>query len=402
MLIEWSRQTRYAADLIDDRSRKAGLSAQDHGFLHDIVLTTLRHLSLLDHWIGHLTAQRHLDHRTRWLLRIGLVQLLILDVPEHAAVNETVAAAGPSASIINAVLRRVTREKDALLAQRDTLPPEVRFSHPRPLLKRWIAQRGEEAATALAAWNQHPAPVFVRQNPLRPDAAAGLTENPALHPIGGEFFRCDSLPREILASGGCYAQDPSTALAVRAMDPQPGEVVLDACAAPGGKTALIAALLKNQGALIATDSSARRLDRWQENIARLGVTCATAHVHDWSQYSPPPTDGLLFDRILLDVPCSNSGVTRRRVDVRWRLEPDRDFPALVELQGRLIDHVLPYLRPGGTLAYSTCSIDPDENEGVVQAALLRHPGLSLVQSHLQWPPDTDTDGAFFAILRLKD
>lgn len=402
MLIEWSRQSRYAAELIDDRSRKAGLSPQNHGFLNDIVLTSLRHLSLLDHWIAYLTEQRHLDHRTRWLLRIGLVQLLILDVPEHAAVNETVAAAGPAASIVNAVLRRVTREKAALLAQQDALPPEVRYSHPRPLFKRWVAHYGLDAATALASWNQHPAPVFVRQNALRPDAAAGLESNPALHPIGDDFFRCDSLPRESLANGGCYAQDPSTALAVRALAPKPGETVLDACAAPGGKTALIAALMQNQGTILATDSSARRLERWQENMTRLGVTCATGQVHDWGQDSSPSTGGLLFDRILLDVPCSNSGVIRRRVDVRWRLEPDRDLPALVETQGRLIDQVLPFLRPGGTVAYSTCSIDPDENEGVVQAALLRHPDLSLVESHLQWPPDTNTDGAFFAILRLKD
>lgn len=129
---------------------------------------------------------------------------------------------------------------------------------------------------------------------------------------------------------------------MRALAPKPGETVLDACAAPGGKTALIAALMQNQGTILATDSSARRLERWQENMTRLGVTCAIGQVHDWGQDSSPPTGGLLFDRILLDVPCSNSGVIRRRVDVRWRLEPDRDHPALVETQGRLIDQVLPF------------------------------------------------------------
>lgn len=401
VLVEWSRQSRYAAELIEDRVRQAGLSPQDHAFVHDLVLTTLRHLSLLDHWIGELTAQRHLDHRARWLLRLGLVQLLILDVPPHAAVNETVGIAGPASALVNAVLRRVTREKDALLAQRSALPPEIQYSHPRPILKRWIAQHGEPAAIALAEWNQHPAPVFVRQNPLISESAAHFDGNPSLHPIGEGFYRCDSLPREALAAGWCYAQDPSTALAVRALAPQPGENVLDACAAPGGKTALIAALMGNQGKIVATDNSSKRLKRWQENIDRLGVTCALSYTHDWTKDQPSPTGDLLFDRILLDVPCSNSGVIRRRVDVRWRLDPERDFPAMAVQQGRLIDQVLTVLRPGGTLAYSTCSIDHEENGGVVEAALRRHPRLSLIQSHLQWPPSTGMDGAFFALLRLN-
>ena len=246
VLSEWQQTPRFAADLLDEATRRAALSPPNAAFLHDIVLTALRNLSLLDHWADHLTSGKQLDHRTRWLLRIGLCQLLLLGVPSHAAVNETVAAAGRSGALINAVLRRAGREESALQAGLTALPLAITHSHPEFMVRRWIKIMGKTKAESLCQWNQIPAPVFVRLNPLHEDAAARLAKVPGLSAHTEEgFFVCESPPRDALRHGWCYAQDPSTAIAPRMLAPKPGETVLDACAAPGGKTALMAALMCN-------------------------------------------------------------------------------------------------------------------------------------------------------------
>lgn len=403
VLTDWQKSGRFAVDLLDERVRRAALSAPNAAFLHDIVLTTLRQLSLLNHWADQLTGDRHLDHRTRWLLRIGLCQLLILRVPSHAAVHETVAAAGRSGALVNAVLRRAGREEAALLEGVAALPLAVQFSHPEFLVRRWIKIMGKAKAEALCRWNQEPAPVFVRLNRLHEDAAERLAGQPGLSDFGepGEgFHRCEAPPREALKQGWCYAQDPSTAVAPRMLSPKPDELVLDACAAPGGKTALMAELMCNQGRIIACDVAPARLARLRENLTRLKVHNAQVYTFDLLGSQPPPFGELRFDRILLDVPCSNTGVMRRRVDVRWRLQ-ETEFAGLAEVQRRLVESALRFLKPGGSLVYSTCSIDPEENQGVVKAVLEAHPELELLESRLVFPPKDQTDGAYAARLVLR-
>lgn len=183
VLEAWQKTPRYAVDLLDDKTRQTSLSGPNAAFLHDIVLTTLRNLSLLDHWVGHLTQGRHLDHRTRWVLRVGLCQLLLLGVPSHAAVNETVAAAGRASGLVNAVLRRAGREKDALVAQRGALPLAVAYSHPEFLIRRWIKIMGKAKTEALCQWNQEPAETYVRLNRLHEDAEARLPLAGGLSPM---------------------------------------------------------------------------------------------------------------------------------------------------------------------------------------------------------------------------
>lgn len=402
VLMEWMTTQRFAADLLDERTRRAGLSGPNAAFLHDIVLTTLRNISLLDYWADYLTGKKHLDHRTRWLLRIGLCQLLLLKVPAHAAVHETVGAAGRSGALVNAVLRRAGREEAVLVSTTEPLPISVRLSHPEFLVRRWIKVMGKAKAEALCQWNQAPAPVFVRLNRLHPDAAERLPSVPGLTPLEGNegFFLCESPPREALKQGWCYAQDPSTSVAPRMLNPQPGEAVLDACAAPGGKTALMAELMCDEGQITACDLSLTRLQRLRENLTRLKVHRAQVIGHDFLSGAPPPFGGQVFDRILVDVPCSNTGVMRRRVDVRWRLREDA-FAALAEAQRGLVEAVLPHLKPGGSLVYSTCSIDPDENQHVVKAVLAAHPDLELMESRLVFPPKDQMDGAYAARLMKK-
>ncbi|MBE2285757.1 MAG: methyltransferase domain-containing protein [Prosthecobacter sp.] len=387
VLGEWAAGDRFAAELLDQAQRECGIAGSDAAFLRDIVLTTLRNLSLLDHWIAVLTDNKHLDHRSRWGLRIGLCQLLILKVSEHAAVNETVAATGRARSLINAVLRRACRESAALLDQVDARPLETRTSHPNWLVEHWQTVFGSEKTAALCEWNQQPAPMCARINRLHPDMADA----------SDDFIVCESLPREDLAAGKVYMQDPSTALAPRLLAPQPGQRVLDACAAPGGKTALLAQLMNNTGEIIACDVSPGRLRRLEGNLHRLQVANARIEQHDWAQDSVPAFAQDGFDRILLDVPCSNTGVMRRRVDVRWRLKPE-DLQAQAQTQERLLRNTLRVLKPGGILVYSTCSIEPAENEQLVAMVLESTPGHELVTTSRSFPPDDQIDGAFAAAI----
>lgn len=384
----WAAGDRFAADLLDRAQRECGISGPDAAFLRDIVLTTLRHLSLLDHWIATLTDNKHLDHRSRWGLRIGLCQLLILKVSEHAAVNETVAATGRARSLINAVLRRACRESAALQEQAAALPLETRTSHPKWLVEHWTTIFGAEKTAALCEWNQQPAPMSARINRLHPEMTAAPDD----------FLICESLPREELATGKVYMQDPSTALAPRLLAPQHDQRVLDACAAPGGKTALLAQLMDNTGEIIACDVSPGRLRRLNDNLQRLRVTNARVEQHDWSQETVPAFASGGFDRILLDVPCSNTGVMRRRVDVRWRLKPD-DISAQVRTQTQLLKNCLRVLKPGGILVYSTCSIEPAENEQLVARVLESTPGYEPINVRQSFPPDDQIDGAFAAAIQ---
>lgn len=401
VLTEWSHQKQFAQDLLDGACRHHRLSPPDAGLLHHLVLGVLRNLTLLDRWTDELCAHRHLDHRSRWVLNIGLAQLLILDLPPHAAVNETVNIAGRARGLVNAILRRADRERAQWLAAAGAWPLDVRTSHPEFLVQRWQRVFGVEKTRALCEWNQQPAGMYVRINPLHPGASEWLAGARGIEKAGQGFYRCESLPREALAAGLCYAQDPSTAIAPLMLGAQPEETILDACAAPGGKTSMLASAMQNTGRLIAADSSAARLPRLRENLIRLRVTNAQIVQYDVTSDKPPPWGDILFDRILLDVPCSNTGVMRRRVDVRWRLN-ESEFVALAATQTRLFLASLRHLKPGGTLVYSTCSIDPEENRAVVDAVLSAHPTITLAAEHLVFPPEAQADGAYAARLVLRE
>ncbi|MDB6120365.1 MAG: rRNA ((967)-C(5))-methyltransferase [Verrucomicrobiaceae bacterium] len=400
VLQEWNRGEQYASALIDEAVTAHRLDPRDAALLQTIVLGCLRHLSLLDHWIDGLTDGKHLEREAEWILRCGLVQLLILNMPPHAVVNETVGLAGRVRGLVNAVLRRADRERPAIMAERPTLPPWIAYSHPDFLVQRWTKEFGVDQAKALCVWNQEPSSVYVRVNELVRDALSLVKQAPGIEDIGDGFYHCDNLPRAALAAGACYAQDPSTAAAPRLLNPQPGETVLDACAAPGGKTALLAQLMGNQGTIIASDSSSARIRRLTGNLKRMQVANTTVHLYDWLKGGPFPWGDLRFDRILLDVPCSNTGVMRRRVDVRWRLKLE-EFKAVASLQLQLIKAAVSALKSGGTLVYSTCSLDAEENQQVIEKALAVIPSLRLEDTRQILPQRDGFDGAYAAKLVLS-
>jgi len=203
------------------------------------------------------------------------------------------------------------------------------------------------------------------------------------------------LPTDALDSGHCYIQDPSTAIACQLLDPKPGEKILDACAAPGGKTAYLAQLMQNRGVIIACDRDCERLQSLKDNISRLGATIVRAVRYDWTRHDPPEEILSIapFDRILLDAPCTNTGVMRRRIDVRWRLGPE-DFSRMSNEQLIISRAVFRLLKPGGILVYSTCSLEPEENEKVVRRLRTEVPALALEAQKDSLPFRDGFDGAF--------
>lgn len=393
----WARGQDYAESLVERHAQRRQLKSSDRALLQAILYAVLRHRRLLDHWIG-MIRHGHLDPETRDILRVGLAQLLLLDIPEHAAVNETVECGRASVrGLINAVLRRAIDQREKLAAEVEKVAPAIAHSHPDWLFNRWSRRLGKPSAVALMEWNNQPAATYFRTNLLAPP----LETPPPGEPVEGApgfFHHHGAPPVELLAAGAVYIQDPATRHAVELLAPQPGERVLDACAAPGGKAFLIAAALGGGANLLCTDSNEKRLPRLRDNLDRLHIRDAQIARHDWLEAAPPEWRGA-FDAILLDVPCSNTGVMRRRVDVRWRLQP-ADLQAQAVAQRRILEHAIPCLKPGGRLVYSTCSIEPEENEDLIAAVAAAHPELRVGESRSALPQRDATDGAFAAVLHL--
>jgi 16S rRNA (cytosine967-C5)-methyltransferase len=396
-LEEWRNGRKFADAILGERLRTSELDAADRAFATELFYGVLRNLMLLDFWIGQLRSG-HLDHSSRDLLRLGLYQLFLLQTPEHAAIYETVELADRrNRGLINGVLRNAVRRKTELLQGTDSQDLSVRQSHPQFLLDRWTNNFGAEETARLCEWNNRPAPVYARINRLKISDEEFLARYGEAKPSAEQpnFVRLQNIPNEALVSGSCYIQDPSTAAACTLLDPKPGDRLLDACAAPGGKTSYIAELMKNEGAILACDRDERRVETLRDNLNRLGIGIAECRHHDWPGDQPPPAAE--FDRILIDAPCSNTGVMRRRVDVRWRLTPE-DFSRMPKQQLRILRATVPLLKPGGVLVYSTCSLEPEENEQVVKRALKQFPFLQLDEYKVVLPFRDGFDGAYAAKL----
>jgi 16S rRNA (cytosine967-C5)-methyltransferase len=394
-LLQWEKGRAFSDEILHETLESIPLAPLDRAFLMEIFFGILRNLSRLDFLIAEL-RQGDLDLQTREILRIGLYQIFHMRTPPHAAVNETVSLAMRTRGLVNAILRRALREKSALENDLRNADEASRLSHPQFLIDRWRANFGSDAAAALCRWNNEPPDVHVRANGLKVTVgellrtAPDATPSPA-HPLA---IKVRQLPFTWIVRGLCYVQDPSTLAACDLLDPQPGEVVLDACAAPGGKTTYLAELMQNRGRILATDLYESRVARLRENLARLGATMAEAVQHDAMQ-SGGRLDGIAFDRILVDAPCSNTGVIRRRVDVRWRLT-EEDFVRMPAQQIALLRRTSTMLKKGGALVYSTCSLEPEENENVVAELVRQVPELKLVETRRTLPFADSVDGAFAA------
>jgi len=398
-LERWRRGTEFADKIVADIFARSSLGSSDRAFVLELFYGVLRNLSLLDFWIAKLRSES-VNSSARDILRLGLYQVLLIETAAHAAVFETVELA-PSGvrSLINAILRRALREKDGLTKAADNQPRPIRFSTPEFLIERWSRQFDAAEVVRLCQWNNRAAPVYARINQLKTTVPEFLLHYPgsALLPETHNFATLPE-PGAALRAGDCYIQDPSTALACEMLRPVPGETVLDACAAPGGKAAYLAEIMQNQGILVAADQDESRLRRLRDNFVRLGITNARTLGCDWSHETSIRAAALgvySFDKILLDAPCTNTGVMRRRVDVRWRLRPD-DFVRMQRLQLTILQGLVPLLKPGGSLVYSTCSLEEEENEQVIEAFLREKRDFCLTKSEKRLPFRDSIDGAFVA------
>jgi 16S rRNA (cytosine967-C5)-methyltransferase len=400
----------YVEKLLERELARHALSPLDRALCQELVYGIVRWQGTLDWLMQRKTDGRAQSASLRALLHLGLYQLFWLQrVPDHAAVHETVELAkrlgfGASAGFLNAILRGYIRQRsqtEALLESIKQTDPSTGYSHPKWLVERWQARWGLSRTAQVLAWNNQPPPIYARLNELKTDATLlaarwqqeGLEfEERAWDWTGPrsvfELRRHPSLAAlGSLQDGWFYVQDPSTLLAVRLLDPQPGETILDLCAAPGGKTTFIAQRMGNRGRIAARDNQPERIKLLEENCRRLGATCVEI------PGAPGP-----FDRILIDAPCSNTGVLRRRVDVRWRVQPE-EIKRLSQAQSALLAQAATELKPGGTLIYSTCSLEPEENEEVVQRFLENHPAFKLENERQLLPFVEGVDGAYAASLR---
>ena len=348
----------------------------DRAFVQDIVYTTIRRIRPLRKILGALMKQWP-KGELEALLYVGAAQILYMpDVPDFAAVSETVDAAkaceNPSiAKVVNGVLRNVIRRREEFEKMIADAPLEERESFPTALVRRWERRFGAENAARLCAWHNTPAETFLAR---RDGSFVKLERGQRVEDVPG------------YAEGDFIVQDPGTRLAVELLDPKEGERILDACAAPGGKTVQIA---WRGASVVACEVNPKRRRRLEENLARLKLGVEVISELPASQ---------MFDKVLVDAPCSNTGVLRRRPDARWNWNEEK-LAALVKLQADILDACASRVVTGGALVYSTCSNEPEENEAQVTAFLARHPDFSLEESRESLPFESGTDGAFAARLR---
>lgn len=391
-LIRWAKGGVFAETLI---SRHANaLPAHDRAMVQAIVLGTLRNMRWLEH-ICRTLRSAYLEDTAKWTILAGLCQLFVLKQADYAAVAETVSAAPVKLrGLVNGVLRNAIRRRAEFEAELPTLPLGVRYSTPDWLVKRWLAEFGAEDTEQMLAWNTQTPPVYVRLNPLNPMQVPA--DWVALEQAAGWYKLPSGLPLAALKAGQVYVADPSTRYCIELLSPKKGERILDACAAPGGKSAAMIAATAGDIHLLATDSAPHRLEQLKENLLRAGGQDVQVACHDWTTPCPQTLQAA-FDAVLLDVPCSNSGVLQRRVDARWRMQPS-EFERLATLQASILEQACAAVRPGGRLVYSTCSIDSQEDRCVVDSFLSRHPEFSLVRDYLALPHREHADGAYAALL----
>ena len=404
----------YAEPLLDAALSGAKIAnPHDRGLLTELVYGTLRMQGRLDWVIGQLYRGDAvaLETAVRNILRTGLYQLLLSDrIPPFAAVNEAVAIArdvSPAASgLVNAILRNAIREKDAIIWPDMAKSPEKAIaalhSHPPWLVRRLLAQFDMEETVAICRANNSIPPFALRVNTLKASREhalaalieAGIAAEPTLYSSDGIILTSPApgLRETALYKGGVIRiQDEASGLIGRIVAPEPGERVLDLCAGSGGKTLHLAALMENRGSITALDLHSERLRMLREEAGRLGASIVETRTGD----AATPVESFLkmFDRVLMDAPCSGLGTLRRNPEIRWRLVP-ADPNKCMQTQKLLLRSAADCVRPGGRLVYSVCTVTPEENEIVIGDFLRNHPDFRLIPPANLPPALIDTQGYF--------
>ncbi|MGE5613401.1 MAG: 16S rRNA (cytosine(967)-C(5))-methyltransferase RsmB [Bacillota bacterium] len=395
ILYEINEQSAYSNIALNRHLAAGGFSDTDRAFITEIVYGTVKWKLALDRVIAHYSSIR-IKKLSPWImniLRMGVYQLLYMTrVPAPAACNESVRLAGryghkASAGFVNAVLRNIARNgADAALPSKEedfTEYLSVKYSYPRWLADMYIRLFGPEFAESLLDAGNDTPEMTVRANTLR-ITASGLIEKlneEGVEAVPGKYAAEAVIIKSRVSVAGLKAfkeglfqvQDESSMLAARVLAPMPGETVLDACSAPGGKATHIAQLMKNKGIIIAGDIHRHKLRLVDEAASRLGIDIIKTEIRDASVHDARYEKA--FDRVLLDAPCTGLGITRRKPDIKWAKETE-DIDSISALQKKMIRAVSESVKPGGVLVYSTCTVLPRENEEIVLDFLESNPDFT--------------------------
>jgi len=420
--------------LTDSFKRYRYLTSLDRSFLTELTYGVIRWKEKLD-WVIRQFSKipfEKIESGILNILRLGLYQIFFLSrTPSSAAVNESVELAKPfrgegGAGFVNAVLRSAIRQKDEIrypdIAEDPALHISVVQSHPQWLVQRWVKEMGVEETTKICTLTNQISPLTLRTNTLkmnRKDLMEKLRQKelspfPTTYSEEGIVLKDPPPTSELpfIKEGLYIIQDEASQLVTYILDPKPGERILDACAAPGGKTTHMAQKMENQGEIYALDLSKGKIDLIEEMCQRLGIRIVKTTKGDAAQSLPIP-QGMKFDRILADVPCSGFGTLRRNPDLKWR-RGEKDVKRLRELQSSILRNLSVYMKEGGVLIYSTCTVFHEENEDVVEKFLDECPEFQLDRMdkvlpekchtfiHSRYfktfPPKNEMDGFFVARL----
>lgn len=406
------------------------LSPQDAALCSRMVYGVTQNRLLLDFYLAAYCSQKpdHLQPPLLDILRLGAYQILFLDkVPDRAAVSEAVELAkrsgrGQAAGLVNAVLRKLSQNKNALpsIPDRDEVKfLSIRYSHPKWLIKRILELLGREETEAFLAADNTAAPLTVQVNPLKTTQekltaeleALGVRVTPHVWVPGClELSGTGDLTAlEPFRVGHFLVQDGAAALAARAAAVTPGQRVLDVCAAPGGKSFGAAFAMEERGEILACDLHENKLKRIQDGAQRLGLTSIRTAAADGREFRPEWEAA--FDTVLVDAPCSGLGIIRKKPDTRYKKADD--LFTLPVVQQAILDNACRYVKPGGVLVYSTCTILPEENQQVTDAFLAQHRDFSREDLPLPdqagqadgqvtlWPHRHDTDGFYICRMRRQ-
>lgn len=388
----------FADGLLDQARRQ--FEHRDNAFIHELVYGVLRARSRLDWALDRFSAQpvAKTDLQTRNILRLAAYQMLFLDrVPVSAAVNTSVELAkehGKKNGYVNGLLRSLDRKRSELGTPSGTDPVEglsVLHSHPAWLVRRWVKRFGPDRAEELLRLNNKPSPLVIRTNTLRTSRdelkaaleAQGAEVLPAAWSPLGLDLRSGPELRSLTAyqAGLFLVQDEAAQLIGLMLDPRPGDAVLDACAAPGGKATHLAAAMQNSGTVVALESDPGRISRIRENSERLGTSIIRPVLGDAIMYREGS-----FDKVLIDAPCSGLGVLRRHPDGRWSKKEDI-IRERAKVQREILKNCSTLLRPGGVLVYATCTTEPEENEEIIASFLAEAPGQFRIEDPRPFLPE---------------
>ena len=386
-------------------------------FVRELVYGVLRYKYQLDHIWGQL-----MDHKGRVkradkiLLRMGLYQLMYMDsVPDYAAVSETVALAKKYCTgrdkFINGILRAYSRRKNEITwpdTKKDTLQYlSVRYSCEPWIIRLWMDQFGAEKTEQMLAASLTTPKLCIRTNRLKttPQQLQQRLElndfdvEPMRTVEEGFYVEGSGLVSSVAYKDGWFSiQDESSMLAVCAVDPQPGDVVIDVCAAPGGKTLFMAERMRNQGKILAGDLYPARLELLEAQAKRLGVEIV--EINGWDATKARKDLFQTADRVLVDAPCSGLGVIRRKPEIKYR-EEDPEREQLPKIQRTILEAASTYVKAGGTLVYSTCTVNLDENARIVEAFLKSHPEYERVEEQQMFPGEQEGDGFYICEMKRK-